>query len=74
LHTKGSAHDFSGNSRSNNSDPGCAAPLFGGTPYLPTTFRWGYGWPFPRGYKVLTKEEKLKISTEMGIYDNNRLK
>ncbi|MBI3299871.1 MAG: DUF3943 domain-containing protein [Elusimicrobia bacterium] len=21
----------------------------GGTPYLPTPFRWGYGWPFPRG-------------------------
>ena len=30
----------------------------GGTPYLPTSFRWGYGWPFPRGYRELTTAEK----------------
>ncbi|WP_261319647.1 FAD-binding oxidoreductase [Microbulbifer agarilyticus] len=29
----------------------------GGTPYLPTDFRWGYGWPMWRGYKALTEEE-----------------
>jgi hypothetical protein len=29
----------------------------GGTPYLPTEFRWGYGWSWPRGYKELTEEE-----------------
>ncbi len=29
----------------------------GGTPYLPTRFRWGYGWPYLRGYKALTEEE-----------------
>lgn len=29
----------------------------GGTPFLPTEFRWGYGWPFLRGYKALTEEE-----------------
>lgn len=23
----------------------------GGSPYLPTPFRWGYGWPYPTGYK-----------------------
>ena len=22
----------------------------GGTPYLPTPFRWGFGWPWLRGY------------------------
>jgi len=33
----------------------------GGTPYLPTTFRWGYGWPYPRGYKKLTTEELEKV-------------
>ncbi len=33
----------------------------GGTPYLPTRFRWGYGWPFPRGYKALTEDEKQQI-------------
>ncbi len=32
----------------------------GGTPYLPTSFRWGYGWNFPRGYKALSATE-LKL-------------
>ncbi|WP_299587662.1 FAD-binding oxidoreductase [uncultured Microbulbifer sp.] len=29
----------------------------GGTPFLPTPFRWGYGWPYLRGYKALTEED-----------------
>ncbi|MGO2131165.1 MAG: hypothetical protein ACTH4U_20775 [Pseudoalteromonas prydzensis] len=33
----------------------------GGSPYFPTTFRWGYGWPYPRGYKALTEAEKAQI-------------
>jgi len=33
----------------------------GGSPYWPTSFRWGYGWPYPRGYKALTDKEKLHI-------------
>jgi hypothetical protein len=33
----------------------------GGTPYLPTSFRWGYGWPYLRGYKVLTAQEKKQV-------------
>ena len=33
----------------------------GGTPYLPTVFRWGYGWPYARGYKILTEDEKAEI-------------
>lgn len=33
----------------------------GGTPYLPTKFRWGYGWPYLRGYKALTAEEKKLV-------------
>ncbi len=32
----------------------------GGTPYLPTSFRWGYGWNYPRGYKTLSETE-LKL-------------
>ena len=37
----------------------------GGTPRLPTKFRWGYGWPYLRGYKAVTPEEKEKIDTEL---------
>tara|TARA_R110000824_G_scaffold336_7_gene2126 strand:- start:35872 stop:36231 length:360 start_codon:yes stop_codon:yes gene_type:complete len=33
----------------------------GGTPYLPTRFRWGYGWPYPRGYKALSSDELQQI-------------
>ena len=33
----------------------------GGTPYLPTRFRWGFGWPYPRGYKALTAKERLQV-------------
>ena len=29
----------------------------GGGPYLNTTYRWGYGWPFGKGYVDLTPEE-----------------
>ena len=38
----------------------------GGSPFFPTTFRWGYGWDYPRFYGPLTEEEleqveKLKV-------------
>ena len=33
----------------------------GGSPYWYTPFRWGYGWPYLRGYKALTQQELLKV-------------
>ncbi|KPH93545.1 hypothetical protein AMS58_16775 [Pseudoalteromonas porphyrae] len=33
----------------------------GGSPYLPTSFRWGYGWSYPRWYQPLTDDEKQQI-------------
>lgn len=38
-----------------------AAVRIGGTPYLPTRFRWGYGWPWPRGYRALSADERAEI-------------
>ena len=38
-----------------------AGVTVGGTPYLPTRFRWGYGWPYLRGYKVLSVEEVEEV-------------
>lgn len=29
----------------------------GGSAYFPTTYRWGYGWPYNRGYQTLSKAE-----------------
>jgi hypothetical protein len=37
----------------------------GGTPYLPTSYRWGYGWPFLRGYEALTAEDKLQVEKQL---------
>ena len=36
----------------------------GGVPGLPTTFRWGYGWPFPyrKDYAPLTPAEQKQLS------------
>jgi len=34
----------------------------GGTPYLPTSFRWGYGWSYPRLYGVLSVEELNQVA------------
>ena len=30
----------------------------GGSPYWPTTYRWAYGWPYTRGYRRVTDEER----------------
>jgi len=37
----------------------------GGTPFLPTSFRWSYGWPYPRFYGELSDEEKKQIRESM---------
>lgn len=33
----------------------------GGTPFLPTSFRWGYGWAYLRGYKALSEQELAQV-------------
>lgn len=33
----------------------------GGTPFLPTRFRWGYGWPYPRFYAELSEQEVEQV-------------
>lgn len=35
----------------------------GGTPFLPTKFRWGYGWSYPRFYGELTTEEQKQVKS-----------
>lgn len=37
----------------------------GGTPFIPSGFRWGYGWPFPRSYRELSAEEKIMIDVKL---------
>ena len=37
----------------------------GGSPYWPTPYRWGYGWPYLRGYSKLTAVEKQQIQQKL---------
>lgn len=32
-----------------------------GTPLIPSSFRWAYGWPYYRGFKPITLEEQVEI-------------
>lgn len=40
----------------------------GGSPYWPTSFRWGYGWPFGRGYQPLSAAELELIAARWKDY------
>jgi len=37
----------------------------GGNPYLLTPYRWGYGWPFGRGYQALIDEERAQVKAKL---------
>ncbi len=37
----------------------------GGSPFFPTSYRWGYGWSYQRGYKPLSEEEKRQVANEL---------
>jgi hypothetical protein len=37
----------------------------GGTPYVPTKFRWGYGWPWFRGYRELSDVEWEQVKQRL---------
>lgn len=37
----------------------------GGSPFLPTSFRWGYGWSYPRFYGELSKEELEQVQRQV---------
>ena len=38
-----------------------AGVTVGGTAFLPTKFRWGYGWSYPRYYGSLDESELLQV-------------
>jgi len=43
----------------------------GGHPVFPTWYRWGYGWPYGRGYRPLTEEERTKVREKIDDYRKN---
>ncbi len=46
-----------------------AGVRIGGSPYFPTSYRWGYGWPYPRGYKAVTSKEKHEIESKLKSFE-----
>lgn len=40
----------------------------GGSPFYPTPYRWGYGWPYLRGYKALSEEEKQAVKHKLQLF------
>ena len=44
----------------------------GGSPYLPTGFRWGYGWNTQRGYKALSKKELELVKAMLEQYHKSK--
>lgn len=40
----------------------------GGHPAFPLWYRWGYGWPYGRGYQSLTDAERLQVQERTAAY------
>ena len=38
---------------------------FGGTPYLPTPWRWGFGWDYPHGYESPCESDATSCSPSL---------
>ena len=41
----------------------------GGSPYFPTQFRWGYGWPYLRGYEKVSADELKQVLVKLKEYE-----
>lgn len=39
----------------------------GGSPLWPTSFRWGYGWSYPKWYGELTEDELKQIKLQDSV-------
>jgi hypothetical protein len=54
-------------------DPQLAETMYlgarvGGHPAFPTWYRWGYGWPYGRGYQPLSAVERLQVKARLAAY------
>ncbi|WP_182988678.1 hypothetical protein [Massilia sp. Se16.2.3] len=44
----------------------------GGVPYFPTSYRWGYGWPYGRTYAPLSGQEEAQAARLREKYMSER--
>lgn len=54
-------------------DPELAETMYlgarlGGHPAFPTWYRWGYGWPYGRGYQRLSAADRLQVHDRLATY------
>ena len=42
----------------------------GGSPFIPTEFRWGYAWDYLRGYQAINKEEQTALDKAWKQYQS----
>ena len=40
----------------------------GGSPVFPVWYRWGYGWPYGRGFQSLNKYEQQQVTDQLQQY------
>jgi hypothetical protein len=40
----------------------------GGPPVFPVWYRWGYGWPYGRGYQPLLDVERIEVQEQLAAY------
>lgn len=45
-----------------------AGVRLGGSPWWPTSYRWGYGWPWLRGYQPLSEHELEQVDQRLVEY------
>ncbi len=41
----------------------------GGSPFKNTSYRWGYGWPYGRGYEAVSVEERAWVDERIRNFD-----
>lgn len=44
---------------------------FGGHPIFPNWYRWGYGWPYGRGYRRLSELEVGLVTQHLDAYEKS---
>ena len=42
---------------------------YGGHPIFPNWYRWGYGWPYGRGFAPLNEEEVKQVNMQLKFID-----
>lgn len=45
--------------------------MIGGSPFLPTDYRWGFGWSYGRAYQALRFDEQKQTKQKLDLYQQS---